>query len=174
MGSKAIEDFIIVRFESAGFSKCSIGSAWPMTRWMFRHPSRGHSPFVLLTTVDDFRDPMLEVSLAVGVGQPEMAEDPAELSYASITTAELGIVSPEAESMPRGIEIDKARGSLEASLDYCERFLNGDTGVAIARRNVRNAEAALDPLHLHSLNTEAFDALQERNEQLKGIIAKYV
>lgn len=132
------------------------------------------SPFILVTVGYDFRDQGWSICLEVGDGFPEKAEDPVEYQIASISLADLNVLSQDSTTLPYDIEDIKLKELFQVGIEYCIKFAFGYTSSALEARKTRNMKQRVDPLRLEADNSHIKEMMLERNEELKAIYAKYL
>ena len=130
--------------------------------------------FIMVTISYDFRDPGWGIHLEVGKGYPEKEEDKVEYQISTISLCDLGIIDVVSTNLPHEIGDSELNEIFGIGIDYCIRFIEGESTEALNARNVRNLKKSLDPLWLTTHNAHLKDELNERNEELKSIYQKYL
>ena len=130
--------------------------------------------FIMVTISYDFRDPGWGIYFEVGKGYPEKVEDKVEYQISTISLCDLGIIDAVSTNLPHEIGDSELNEIFGIGIDYCIRFIKGESTEALNARNVRNLKKSIDPLWLTTHNAHLKDDLNERNEELKSIYQKYL
>lgn len=165
--------FIRNRFLEDNLVEVEIPNEHQSTVFIYR-TSPDDRLFILVSIGYDFRDPEWSITLKAGSGFPEQAVDPVEFQLASISLVELGVLSKRTEYLPKDIGNAELRHQFEPGLAYCLNFINGDSAEPLQKLKHRNEIQLLDPLNLSAQTPQARAGLQERNEELKTLLKKYL
>ena len=165
--------FVKDTFKSKGLSAYLVEGDGMNETTIFRKDDSS-SLFLLLSVSNHFQDPGWGVNLSVGDGFPEKSQDPVEVSFASVSLAELGKYSANVSNLSYEVNVDELRELLADGIKYCLQFISGDVEFALKVRKSRNTKKSIDPLNLDLQDDWMKEEYKERNDELRVILNNYL